>query len=205
MIVSTKNEYGELRSVLVGSVDNFAWPMNDKAFDADVYDYTHFEKKFINRTLSQKVLNEAKQDLQKLVDTLERRGVKVVRPTTKEPHWAYSARDILLTIGNKVIQCPTPFSSRANEIDLYPEISQMDCNIIRAPNPKSSDDPMFDAANILKVDDKLVYSLSHSANEAGAAWLQEQVGTEFEVVKWHEVKYKITHIDSTLLSCAKIW
>ena len=47
---------------------------------------------------------------------------------------------------------------------------------------------MFDAANVLKVNDKLVYSLSHSANEAGAEWLQEQVGTEFEVVKWQAVQ-----------------
>ena len=85
--------------------------------------------------------------------------------------------------------------SFANEIDLYPEIKQMECNIIKAPRPNSIDDPMFDAANVLKVGDKLVYSLSHSANEAGATWLQEQVGTAFEVIKWHEVKYKITERD----------
>jgi N-dimethylarginine dimethylaminohydrolase len=62
---------------------------------------------------------------------------------------------------------------------------------------------MFDAANVLKLNDKLVYSLSHSANEAGATWLQEQVGTEFEVVPWRAVENQITHIDSTLLSCGE--
>ena len=204
MIVSTTNEYGELRSALVGAVDNFAWPVDDTAFNTDVYENTEYsETGFINQPLSNKVINEAKEDLQKLVDTLEGRGIKVYRPTTNEPHWANSARDILLTVGNNVIQCPTPFTTRANEIDLYPEIKQMECNIIKAPRPNSIDDPMFDAANVLKVGDKLVYSLSHSANEAGATWLQEQVGTAFEVIKWHEVKYKITHIDSTLLSCGK--
>ena len=64
-------------------------------------------------------------------------------------------------------------------------------------------DPMFDAANVLKMDDKLLYSLSHSANEAGAEWLQHQVGNQFEVIKWRVVDHDITHIDSTMLSLDK--
>ena len=64
-------------------------------------------------------------------------------------------------------------------------------------------DPMFDAANVLKMDDKLLYSLSHSANEAGAEWLQHQVGNQFEVIKWRVVEHDITHIDSTMLSLDK--
>jgi len=202
MIVSTTNEYGELRSVLVGSVDNFCWPINDIEFNKSVERST-YKTKFKNQSLSDQVLNEAKVDLNTLVDVLEGRGIEVLRPDTNISTWAYSARDILLTIGNKVIECPTPFASRSKELDLYPKLKQIDCQIIRAPRPKSIDDPMFDAANILKVQDKLVYSLSHSANEAGATWLQEQVGTQFEVIKWQAVKHQITHIDSTLLSCGK--
>ena len=202
MIVSTKNEYGELRSVLVGSVDNFSWPVNDKEFDLSVARST-YETKFVNAPVSNIVLDEATQDLETLVETLENKNINVYRPISAQPNWAYSARDILLTIGDMVIQCPTPFTSRSNELDLYPELKQSKSRIIRAPRPNTVDDPMFDAANILKVDDKLVYSLSHSANEAGATWLQEQVGTAFEVVKWQAVKHQITHIDSTLLSCGK--
>ena len=202
MIVSTTNEYGELRSVLVGSVDNFCWPVNDIEFNKSVERST-YKTKFKNQPLSDQVLDEAKVDLNTLVNVLEGRGIEVLRPDTNISTWAYSARDILLTIGNKVIECPTPFASRSKELDLYPKLKQLDCQIIRAPRPKSIADPMFDAANILKVQDKLVYSLSHSANEAGASWLQEQVGTQFEVIKWQAVKHQITHIDSTLLSCGK--
>ena len=202
MIVSTTNEYGELRSVLVGSVDNFCWPVNDIEFNKSVERST-YKTKFKNQSLSDQVLDEAKVDLNTLVNVLEGRGIEVLRPDTNISTWAYSARDILLTIGNKVIECPTPFASRSKELDLYPKLKQLDCQIIRAPRPKSIADPMFDAANILKVQDKLVYSLSHSANEAGASWLQEQVGTQFEVIKWQAVKHQITHIDSTLLSCGK--
>ena len=202
MIVSTKNEYGELRSVLVGSVDNFSWPIDDNEFNSGIARST-YEGKFDQGPVSEIVINEAREDLEKLVETLESRGIKVHKPKITEPTWAYSARDILLTVGNTLIECPTPFSSRSRELDLYPDLKQANCNIIRAPRPKTPNDPMFDAANVLKVDDRLVYSLSHSANEAGAVWLQEQVGTEFEVVKWQAVKHQITHIDSTLLSCGK--
>ena len=132
MIVSTTNEYGELRSVLVGSVDNFCWPIDDNEFNESVARST-YEIKFTNQPLSNQVIDEAKEDLQHLVNTLEGRGIEVLRPDTVTPTWAYSARDILLTIGNKVIECPTPFSSRSKELDLYPKLKQIDCDIIRAP------------------------------------------------------------------------
>jgi N-dimethylarginine dimethylaminohydrolase len=147
------------------------------------------------------VSEEATEDLDRLVQILENRDIEVYRPLTDQPHWAYSARDILLTVGDMVIQCPTPFDSRANELDLYPFLN--DCNIIKAPRPRTDDAPRFDAANILKVDDKLIYSLSHSANDAGADWLQKTVGNAYEVIKWQVVDYEITHIDSTLLTLDK--
>jgi len=202
MIVSTKNEYGQLKSILVGSVDNFSWPKDDKEFD-DSINRSTYEQTLDRGVVSQRVINEAKEDLDRLCKNLEDRGVEVIRPEIYHPTWAYSARDIILAVGNTVIECPTPFSSRSRELDLYPDVKQSGCRIVRAPRPQTPEDPMFDAANVLKLNDKLVYSLSHSANEAGAVWLQEQVGTDFEVVPWRAVENQITHIDSTLLSCGK--
>ena len=202
MIVSTKNDYGELKSVLVGSVDNFSWPIGDKEFDNSIARST-YEVTLDRGPISQTVINEAREDLDRLCENLENRGVQVTRPQIDKPTWAYSARDIILAVGNTVIECPTPFSSRSRELDLYPDVKQSGCKIVRAPRPETLEDPMFDAANVLKLKDKLVYSLSHSANEAGAVWLQEQVGTEFEVVTWRAVENEITHIDSTLLSCGE--
>lgn len=202
MLVSSKNEYGELKSVLVGSVDNFSWPTDDKEFN-DSIDRSTYEATLDRGPLSQTVSDEAKDDLNRLVETLTTRGVQVIRPQIDKPTWAYSPRDTLLAVGNTVIECPTPFTSRSGELDLYPDVKQLDCRIVRAPRPKTLNDPMFDAANVLKCNDKLLYSLSHSANEAGGVWLQEQVGTEFEVVIWRAVKNEITHIDSTLLSCGE--
>jgi len=62
--------------------------------------------------------------------------------------------------------------------------------------------PIFDAANVLKFDDKLLYMKSSTANQAGADWLQNVVGTEFEVITWDKI-YAHAHIDSTLISLKK--
>jgi N-dimethylarginine dimethylaminohydrolase len=200
--VSTRNEYGELKSVLLGSVEQFLWPDNDNEFENAIKKST-FPETLPRTSLPTKIIQEASDDLERFTATLQSFDVDVIRPKITKSHWAYSARDILLTVGNTVIECPTPFSSRSNELDLYPMLNDADCNIIRAPRPKSKNDPIFDAANVLKLDDKLLYSLSHSANDAGAEWLQSQVGTDFEVIKWKAVENTVTHIDSTLLSCAK--
>lgn len=202
MRVSTENEYGKLQSVIVGSASNMAWPLDDEEFDRGISRST-YPATLVKGALEKSVEKEATEDLGKLVEILESRNIEVYRPLTHKTHWAYSARDILLTVGNKVIQCPTPFTSRANELELYPFLSDANCQIIKSPRPKTKDDPMFDAANVLKLDDKLLYSLSHSANQAGADWLQEQVGSQYEVVKWKVVEHAITHIDSTILSLDK--
>ena len=200
MKVSTTNEYGLLKSVIVGCVENFQWPENDNEFDQSISRST-YHTTLTRGALPKSVYEEAKQDLDRLVDILTERNIDVHRPVTSKPHWAYSARDIILTVGDMVIQCPTPFESRANELQMYPFLH--DCNVIKAPRPIKNSDPSFDAANVLKFGDKLLYSLSHSANEAGADWLQQQVGNAYEVIKWSVVDHDITHIDSTMLSLDK--
>lgn len=198
--VSTNNEYGQLKSVLLGSAENMTWPEKDIEFDKNIQLST-YKGTLTKGMLPTTVIKEANEDLDKFSKTMTDRGIRVLRPNTNGPNWAYSARDVLLTIGDTVIACPTPFTSRANELDLYPDLQHADCNIVIAPRPQSNKDPMFDAANVLKINDKLVYSLSHSANEAGAEWLQQQVGTAYEVITWQVVSHQITHIDSTILSC----
>jgi scyllo-inosamine-4-phosphate amidinotransferase 1 len=199
MKVFTRNEYSPLRSIIVGSAQQSAWPINDSAFDASIASST-YKGIPIPGLLPNQFVQEAEEDLNQLVDTLEREGITVYRPTITQPNWSYSARDILLTVGNQVIECPTPYSSRANELDLYPALNSV--KRIRAPRPQTKDDPMFDAANVCKFDDKLLYLLSSTGNRTGAEWLQQQVGTDFEVIVWGDV-YAFAHIDSTIVSLNK--
>jgi N-dimethylarginine dimethylaminohydrolase len=128
----------------------------------------------------------------------------------------YSTRDLLLVIDDMVIECPTPYVSRQNEFRAFDSIRRSAISSgarwIAAPRPRMLEDdyftrdgrvhlnnnvPMFDAANILKFGDKILYLVSSSGNEAGADWLQSVLGNTHEVIKWTDV-YSFSHIDSTL-------
>lgn len=198
MKISTFTEYGTLKSVIVGSASRMEWPNDDVEFNEAISRST-YPAKFPGGPIDNKVMQEANEDLDILVDTLEKENVKVYRPNITKPHWSYSPRDVLLTAGKHLIECPTPFLTRRKEIELYPFLQDVDCK-----KSKLTDGPaIFDAANVLKLGDKLLYSISHSANKEGAEWLQESVGSDFEVICWKGVENKITHIDSTVVSIAE--
>jgi N-dimethylarginine dimethylaminohydrolase len=205
MKISTQNEYGTLKSVIVGSAKYATWPSNDTAFTESIATST-FDKKLTSGPLPTNIIEEAEQDLDRLAEVLETTGVAVYRPVIDQPNWCYSARDILLCVGNKIIECPTKYTSRRHEANFYQHIKndavQDGCTWIQAPAPITKDDPMFDAANICKFDDKLLYLISSTGNRAGAEWLQQEVGTEFEVIVWKDV-YAFAHIDSTIASLNK--
>jgi scyllo-inosamine-4-phosphate amidinotransferase 1 len=205
MKVFTKNEYSLLRSIIVGSANQSSWPLNDLAFD-NAIESSNVEGTLTKGLLPTQIIKEAEEDLEKLVEVLEKNKVKVYRPQLNEPNWSYSARDILLSVGKNIIECPTQYLSRRDEAKFYQHVKASaitdGCKWIKAPEPNTDDDPMFDAANICKFDDKLLYLVSSTGNRAGAEWLQQQVGTEFEVIMWEGV-YASAHIDSTIASLNK--
>ena len=205
MRISTKNEYGNLKSIIVGSAKHLSWPLNDLAFD-NAIESSNIEGTLTKGLLPTQIIKEAEEDLGKLVEVLEENKVKVYRPQLNEPNWSYSARDILLSVGKNIIECPTQYSSRKDEAKFYQHVKESaikdGCKWIESSAPKTDSDPMFDAANICKFNDKLLYLVSSTGNQAGAEWLQQQVGTEFEVITWEGV-YSSAHIDSTIASLNK--
>ena len=198
MRIRTINEYDQLQSVLLGSVKNGAWPTNDVFFDMMIESST-YKNTLTKGPLSQSVIDQTEQELEYLQNILLKRGVEVIRPNTAQPHCAFSARDVLLTLDNKVIICPTPYFSRQNEKTLYEHLQIKFGEWVKLPMPTHKSSPMFDAANICKFNDKLLYLVSNTANLAGAKLLQSVVGTAFEVIPWRGV-YSHAHIDSTIVS-----
>ena len=201
MKVSTKNEYGKLNSIIVGSIENGAWPTDDKFFN-EMIDSSTYQTKLIKGKIPKEVIEQTEKELQAFVSILESNDVTVIRPKINKEHWCISARDILLTVGNKIIECPTPYSSRKHETQFYQHLQIKFGEWIKLPAPQTNNSPMFDAANVCKLDDKLLYLVSKTANKAGAKLLQQIVGTEFEVILWEDV-YSHAHIDSTLISLGK--
>jgi scyllo-inosamine-4-phosphate amidinotransferase 1 len=230
MKIFTKNEYSELKSMVVGNIDFANWPVGDIYFDA-MMDSSTYEGTIKKGPIPKEIKDVAKKDLDVLAEKLVENNVKVFRPLKK--NWeleykkfekittgmhSYSARDLLLTIGNKVIECPTPYISRQHEFMAFENIKieaiKDGCKWISAPLPAmnkedfkivgdkatlTEDYPIFDAANVLKFNDKLLYLVSCTGNYKGAEWLQSIVGNEFEVITWDGV-YSHAHIDSTIVS-----
>jgi N-dimethylarginine dimethylaminohydrolase len=128
----------------------------------------------------------------------------------------YCPRDVLLVVDDLVIECPMVYRSRQFESAAYFKIKtkaiQDDARWISAPRPRlltqdtyvmngniilSEREPMFDAANILRHNDDILYLVSNSGNRLGAKWLQNILGKKYRV---HIVDnlYSYAHIDSTI-------
>jgi len=128
----------------------------------------------------------------------------------------YCPRDVLLVVDDLVIECPMVYRSRQMEATAYFKIKtraiQDDVRWISAPRPSlltqdtyvqdgnivlSDREPMFDAANILRHNDDILYLQSNSGNRLGARWLQNILGSQYRVHIIDNV-YSYAHIDSTI-------
>ena len=233
MKVFTKNEYSQLKSIILGRPEGANWPTGDIYFDRMLLLST-YKRSLAKGKVPENIIDEARTDMLHMKDKLEDENITVFRPEITD--WSkrtadygytvsgmhcYSARDLLLSVGDMVIECPTPYVSRQHEFHAYDVIKQEamrdGCRWIAAPRARMENKesvlvtskmklteryPIFDAANILKFDDKLLYLKSATGNELGAKWLQSVVGSEFEVITWDDV-YAYAHIDSTLLPLSK--
>lgn len=130
--------------------------------------------------------------------------------------YTYCPRDVLLVVDDMVIECPMVYRSRQFEAAAYFKIRRSaiedDSKWISAPRPRlltqdtyvmnnnivlSEREPMFDAANILRHNNDILYLVSNSGNRLGARWLQNVLGDKYKV---HVIDnlYSYAHIDSTI-------
>ena len=83
MKVSTINEYGQLKSVILGGVENFKWPDQDKEFNKGISRSTYHET-LTDNTPPDHVIQEARDDLNRLSLIMEHRGIEVHRSLLPE-------------------------------------------------------------------------------------------------------------------------
>ena len=188
MIYST-NEWSPLKQVIIGSAKNMNWPIWEAGFPEAPS----------NRPVEPYIIEETTIALDNFQSTLENLGVEVLRPIDQDyvklnGFGAYSTRDATLIVGNKVIFTPTMFKERRLEWDAIKPLLDTD-NFVYAP---LDTDIMFDAANIMRCNNDIIYLISGSGNEAGGKWLQEELGSEYKV---HFIRnlYNGHHVDSTII------
>ena len=225
------NEWDPLEEVIVGNPLNARFPSPDRS--TQVAEYPDRSLAEIPRGLfPQQIIEETEEDLNGFVDILQSCGVTVKRPDTwpheakfSTIHWEsqgyynYCPRDVLLVIGNQIIETPNVIRSRSQETFSYRTLlldyMKAGAKWISAPKPMlldslfegvdldkptpRNDEPAFDAANLLRFGEDLIYLVSATGNEMGGQWLQSILGDRYRVHFLKDVYYG-SHIDSTLVA-----
>jgi N-dimethylarginine dimethylaminohydrolase len=224
------NEWDPLEEVIVGNPVGARFPTPDRSTQL---------AEFPDRSLAeiprgpfpQRIVEETSEDLDEFVRILRGLGVTVRRPETwpheasfSTIHWEaqgyynYCPRDLLLVIGDRIIETPNVIRSRAQETFSYRALlmeylrsgarwfsaprpmlldSLFDVDLAK-PTPRN-DEPAFDAANVLRLGRDLIYLVSSTGNELGGLWLQAILGDQFRVHFLKDVYYG-SHIDSTFVA-----
>ena len=230
MIVRSHNEWGRLRSVVVGRADNARVPIADVSLRA--INYAGAGPHTIRPgPYPPHVIDEANEDLEYLCGVFRAAGVAVYRPDVPrteglhgvdnwctDGYYAFCPRDGLLVVGDTIIESPMALRARYTDAFPYRRILQeamLDgARWMAAPRPQLRNEsyderadrdhkslrnlePVFDAANVLRADEDLLFLESNSGNILGARWLERALGTPYRVHILSGI-YSYMHLDSTI-------
>ena len=190
MRIFSNNEWDPLKSIIVGSATNANWPVNCPDFRQQEQTTLWRETPVPSGPVSNTIITEANHDLQQLTDYLRKLDIQVYRPDdidfqSTDGFYNYCPRDRLLVVGDTVIDAPMAYSCRDQEIQAY---KFLDTEFIQAQG-------RWDAANVCRLNDDLIYLISSSGDLAGAQWLQEYFPDKRV---WLMDGYSGVHIDSTI-------
>jgi N-dimethylarginine dimethylaminohydrolase len=228
--IQVHNEWDPLESIIVGTARGARCPRYDRSFHATFY-HDLPRAQVPTGPFPERVLTEAEEDLDALAALLVRAGVTVHRPRPTDcaasfstPDWTsdglyhYCPRDLLLAVGDTVIECPLPMRARFLEARAYRHLMldaiRAGSRWISAPPPVLADslydledparpglledEPAFDAANVLRMGRDLLYLRSNTGNALGAQWLAATLGPGYRVHLCRDL-YPHIHLDTTLV------
>ena len=208
----SQNEWGKLKKVIVGVADYASVP----EIDLSVRTINYADRKNISDIpvglYPQQVIEEANEDLDVFVNFLQGENVEVLRPDrSKTDYYNFCPRDVIFTHKDVSIATPMPLKCRSDAWKPFSDI--LDFEVIPCDY---SDDlynlncvcdkdilalnellPAFDAANILRANDDILYLVSNSGNVKGAELLQEILGDRAKINMLQGV-YSYMHIDTTI-------
>lgn len=230
-LVNTHNEWDPLEEIIVGSAIGARMPIPN----TDLHAIRCRGQKSIDHItggeIPLNIIEETEEDLNDLVSVLENLSIIVHRPEsidlskkfstidwTSDGYYNYCPRDIILSIGNTLIEAPMSFRSRFLEPFAYKDLCvkylKSGARWISAPKPRLQDkmfnttdlkisalhefEPVFDAANVLKLGKDILYLVSDTGNELGYNWLQTTLGLEYRIHACRNM-YMSSHIDTTIV------
>ena len=240
--VSSHNEWDPLEEVIVGILDGAAFPPWHPSVEAVLpEDQRELFRRNSGRPFPPERIGAATRELDELSAILEGEGVTVRRPEPRNhlapygaPGWAstglYDAmpRDVLLVVGEEVIECPMAWRSRYFATSAYKpllkEYFRAGAKWTAGPKPELTDnlynectddqpagerdyaitefEPTFDAADFVRCGQDIFAQKSNVTNDFGIDWLRRHLGDSYRV---HVFKFQDSHpmhIDATLMPLA---
>ena len=244
-VVNAFNEWDPLEEIVVGIVEDALIPPWETISPAVVHDKAQWEffKSQGGRRWPAEMLKKAEHDVETFVHILEAEGVTVRRPERfawerpiSTPSWelpsslyALMPRDVLLVVGDQIIEAPMGWRSRYFEHHAYKslckEYFRAGARWVSAPRPELSErsyvpdfvapeegeeqrfvltdfEPLFDAADAIKCGRDLFVGRSSCCNSFGIEWLRRHLAPDYRV---HEVEILDTHpmhLDATFYPLA---
>lgn len=211
--MKSQNEWDKLKKVIVGVADYARVP----EMDLSVRTINYADRKDVSDVpvglYPQQVIDEANEDLENFVSFLVGEGVEVVRPQrTLTDYYNFCPRDVVFTHKDLTVTTPMPLKCRKNAWE--PLIDLLDTTIIvpckhqeglynencvgdKDTLALTETTPAFDAANIIRANDDVLYLVSNSGNISGANLLQEMLRDRAKVHLLQGV-YSYMHIDTTV-------
>jgi glycine amidinotransferase len=243
-LVSSHNEWDPLEEVIIGVIDHAAVP--DWTVEVEATMPAANCAFFTNNaggSFPAEHIEAASDELDTFAAVVGSFGVTVLRPDLVDyrrpfstPNWStqgglYGAmpRDLLLIIGDLIIESPMAWRSRYFEADAYRPLLmnyfKTGARWISAPRPQLKDDgyredydpetpyltkgyvtvenePLFDAADFIRCGRDIFVQRSHVTNELGIEWVRRHVPREYQVHTIEVTDSAPMHIDATFMPLA---
>jgi len=215
MNIYSTNEWDKLKKVVVGVADYCRIPEMDKSLRVINYADKESVSNVKTGLYPSQIVDESNEDLEKFVECLRGESVEVVRPsrTADVEYYNYCPRDTVFVYEDRALATPMSLRARENEFRyMSPHITGLEIS----PRYKNDDlydetcvgdpdrlaltevAPCFDAANIIRANDDILYLVSNSGNKTGATYLKEWLNKKNIKVHTLENVYSYMHIDSTI-------
>lgn len=198
MKINTSNEWGKLKSVVVGSATHANWPSNDPVFALESEKTLWKDSPVPSGPVPKWIVDEANEDLDELAGVLTKLGIEVFRPNEmnfieRAGMYNYCPRDRLLIAGDRVIDPAMMYPCRDQEIEALDFVLDYARIVHNMPRGQGM---VMDAANVSRLGNTWLYLLSDSGNQQAADWLQKQLpDITIETCNF----YSGVHIDSTIV------
>ena len=197
-MIFSYNEWDPIKEIVVGRADFANWPSDDPVFALESEKTTWTETPVPSGPVPDWIIDEANEDLDILSGTLEQLGIVVHRPKAinfqeRGGMYNYCPRDRFLIHGTTLVDPAMMYPCRDMEAEALEEVVYRADNIVRMPRDQGM---ILDAANVLRLNDRMLFLESASGNKRAYSWLSKQFpDVTIELCNF----YSGVHIDSTIV------